>query len=112
MTRRSNRVTAIAMLALPAMLMLTAATTGPVPEKKKSNPAIWIALAAVFIGAGTSIFAAMTASRSKTAKQRSDSGDTAMADGGSDSSHHHSHDSGHSDGGGDGGGGADGGGGD
>ncbi len=105
MTDRSKRLTAIAVLALPAMLMMAA--TDPKSEKKGSS-AVWIALAAVFISLG----AAFTASRSSAKTKRGDGSDTMTASAGSDTGHHkdshaNDHSSGDSGGGGDGGGGGD-----
>lgn len=109
MNDRSKRLTAIALLVLPAMLMLAAAD--PKPEKKGGS-AVWIALAAVFVSLG----AAFAANRGSAAKKRGDGNgsDAMIYGGGSDSGHHKdSHASDHSSGdwGSDGGGGDGGGGG-
>lgn len=109
MTDRSKRLTTIALLALPAMLMLAAAD--PKPEKKGGS-AVWIALTAVFISLG-----AVFASRSSAAKNRGENtnnSDPTIISSASDTGHHKdSHASDHSSGdwGSDGGGGDGGGGG-
>ncbi len=114
-TRKAMPWKALALVVMPAMLMLTAATDDK--ADKKGGSAVWIALAAVFISLG-----AVFASRNGAAKKRGEngnSGDSTIISSGSDTGHHkdsHAHDHsssgssgewGSDGGGGDGGGGGD-----